>query len=70
MAKDIGSRFSFYLTEPNYVNPGKSKQVKGQKRTRYEGTAVSRPFPGSLDIKVKGRKSPVRVKKSFLTRIK
>ena len=68
--KDIGGRFSVYLTEPNFVNPGKSKQIKGYSRKRYEGTAVSRPFPGTLDIRVKGKKKPIRVKKSFLTRVK
>ncbi len=68
--KDIGGKFSFYLTEPNYVNPGKSKQIRGYRRNRYEGVAVSRPFPGSLDLRVKGKKNPVRMKKSFLKRLK
>ena len=65
--KDIGSRFSFYLTEFVPDKPG-SKQGRTM-RVPLQGKAVSRPFPGTLDIEVKGRKKPVRVKKSFLRRI-
>jgi len=67
--KDIGGLFSFWQNEPNFVNPGKSKQIRGYVRRQYQGKAIGRPFPGTLDIKVKGREKPIRVKKSYLKRV-
>lgn len=66
---DIGSRFSFWLTEPDYIDIEKSKQTRGRIRNRYEGVAVSRPLPNYLRIKIDGQERHETVRRDRLTRI-
>lgn len=58
--KDIGSKFSFWITEGIGL---------GTRRTHYEARAVGKVYD-RLVFNLPGKDRPVQVKKRYLTRVK